>query len=51
MEIRQLTPEEIEEVSGGFVCGGLCVLGGIIAAVGLFSTGVSIGGSVYDATH
>jgi hypothetical protein len=50
-ELRPLNPSEINLVSGGFVCGGLCVLGGIVAGVGLFATGVAIGEKVYQATH
>lgn len=50
-EVRELTENEISEISGGFVCGGLCILGGIGAAVALFSAGVSVGEKLYQATR
>lgn len=43
--LRVLDREEVETVSGGFVCGGACVLGGIAAGVGLFSGGIAVGGA------
>lgn len=48
---RALTAAEIDEVSGGFVCAGFCVLGAIIAGVGLDATGVSIGKAWGQATR
>ena len=51
MQIRTLSDEEIEDVSGGFICAGLCVLGAIIAGVGLYATGVSIGKAWGSATR
>lgn len=48
-ELRVLEKSEIDNVSGGFVCGGLCVLGGIVGGIGLFTAGVSVGGTFYDA--
>lgn len=50
-ELRVLEQTEIDDVSGGFICGGFCVLGAIVAGVGLFATGASIGGSLYHATR
>lgn len=41
--MRTLDISEIQEVSGGFICGGACVLGGIVAGVGLFGGGIGIG--------
>ena len=38
LDIRELGSSEIDEVSGGFVCGGVCV-GAITAAI-IFSYGV-----------
>jgi hypothetical protein len=39
-ELRTLDPAEIDAVSGGFVCGGLCVAGAFAlgAAIGFFGT-------------
>ncbi|MFV0335800.1 MAG: hypothetical protein ACK5JR_17215 [Tropicimonas sp.] len=48
--LRPLDAREIDEISGGFICGGLCVLGGIIAGVGLYATGVTIGSAWGKAT-
>lgn len=42
-ELRPLSTDELNSVSGGFVCGGVCVLGAIAAGVGLFAAGVSVG--------
>lgn len=42
-ELRPLSADELNSVSGGFVCGGACVLGAIVAGVGLFAAGVSVG--------
>jgi hypothetical protein len=44
LDIIELNEMEVEEVSGG--CGGLCVLGAIIAGIGLYNAGVAAGGSV-----
>lgn len=41
--IYELDVNEIEEISGGIICGGACVLGAIVAGVGLFAGGVTIG--------
>lgn len=41
--IYELNVTEIKEVSGGFICGGACVLGAIVAGAGLFAGGVTIG--------
>jgi hypothetical protein len=50
-ELRTLSQAEIEDVSGGFVCAGLCVLGGIIASIGLFVSGVKVGEAIGKATN
>ncbi len=50
-ELRTLSQDEIDSVSGGFVCGGLCVLGGIIAGIGLFVSGIKVGEAVGKATN
>ncbi len=49
MEIRELTPNEIDYVSGGFICGGLCVLGGIAAGIGFFTGGYQVGSILREA--
>ena len=41
--LRVLDTRDIEEVSGGFVCGGLCVAGLAFGAGALFGSGVAIG--------
>ncbi|GAA0855142.1 class IIb bacteriocin, lactobin A/cerein 7B family [Aliiglaciecola litoralis] len=41
--MNQLTKTQLEQVSGGFICGGACVLGAIVAGVGLFTGGMAIG--------
>lgn len=41
--IRVLDTSEIDEVSGGFVCGGLCLAGAAFGAGALFGSGVAIG--------
>ncbi|NRA68960.1 MAG: hypothetical protein HRU19_31105 [Pseudobacteriovorax sp.] len=41
----QLDEQDIEKVSGGFVCGGLCVLGAISAGTVLFASGIKVGGA------
>lgn len=43
MNITELSEDEIAEVDGGFVCGGLCVAGAAFAAGALFGAGVAIG--------
>lgn len=50
-EIRILTEDEITDVSGGFACGGLCVLGAFGAAAGLGASSVAIGRAIGDATN
>lgn len=49
--IRVLDQNEIDGVSGGFVCGGLCVLGGFAAGVALYSGAVAIGSAWGKATN
>lgn len=49
-EIRILTEDEMNDVSGGFICGGLCVLGAFGAAVTLGASSVGIGVAVGNAT-
>lgn len=49
--IRSLDAREIDDVSGGFICGGLCVLGGIAAGVALYAGAVSIGQAWGNATR
>ncbi len=41
--ITVLEAGEIEEVSGGFVCGGLCIAGAAFVAGLVFGAGVSVG--------
>ena len=43
MGIFELTQNQIDDVSDGFVCSGLCVLRAIVAGAGIFTTGLSIG--------
>jgi lactobin A/cerein 7B family class IIb bacteriocin len=42
-ELRTLDQAEIEAVSGGFVCGGLCIAGVAFGAGLLFGSGVAVG--------
>ena len=44
--LRTLDIDEIRDVSGGFVCGGLCVLGGIGAGIAFFTGGVAVGQAI-----
>ena len=46
--MTELSQAEINEVSGGIICAGFCVLGGIIAGIGLFTAGVSVSGAFAD---
>ncbi|GGX57849.1 class IIb bacteriocin, lactobin A/cerein 7B family [Saccharospirillum salsuginis] len=41
--IAELDETEIEQVDGGFVCGGACIAGAAFAAGALFGAGVAIG--------
>ncbi|GAA0544774.1 hypothetical protein GCM10009098_10380 [Rheinheimera aquimaris] len=41
--MKELTLNQVEEVSGGFICGGLCIAGAAFAAGALFGAGVTIG--------
>jgi len=45
---RELSDFELESVSGGFVCGGLCIGGAIAGAIALVGGGVYIG---WKAAH
>ena len=49
-DIRTLSNEEINDVSGGFVCGGLCVLGALGGAVALGAGSIAIGEAIGNAT-
>ncbi|WP_262692670.1 hypothetical protein [Kordiimonas aestuarii] len=49
--ITVMSADEVEQVAGGFVCGGLCILGGIVAGVALFKTGIEIGKDLYTAVN
>ena len=42
--VRELTFNEITDVSGGFVCGGLCIAGAFVA-------GVAVGGAAVYVAH
>ena len=42
-DIQELTLDEIDEVNGGFVCGGLCIAGLAFGAGFLFGAGVGVG--------
>jgi lactobin A/cerein 7B family class IIb bacteriocin len=42
-ELRTLDPQEIDAVSGGFVCGGLCIAGSAFGAGLMFGSGVADG--------
>lgn len=46
-----LAQNDIQQVSGGFVCGGLCVLGAFAAGAGLMAAGVSIGQAIGKALN
>jgi len=39
----ELNMSEIDEVTGGFVCGGLCIAGAAFGAGLLFGSGLAIG--------
>ena len=41
--MNTLNETEINEVSGGFVCGGLCIAGAAFAAGALFGAGIAVG--------
>lgn len=47
----ELNEHEIDNVSGGFVCGGLCIAAGVVAAAGLLATGIQIGEAMHDASR
>lgn len=42
----ELNDTEMDRINGGLVCGGLCVLGAIVAGVGLLSGGVTLGAAL-----
>jgi lactobin A/cerein 7B family class IIb bacteriocin len=42
-EITELSQNEIDQVDGGFVCGGLCIAGAAFAAGALFGAGLVVG--------
>lgn len=48
-EMKVLTNDEIENVSGGFLCGGLCMLGAFGAGVALLGGGIAVGGALRKA--
>ncbi len=48
-DLRTLTSSEIDNVSGGFVCAGLCVLGAIIVGIGIVVSGMKIGQAAGEA--
>lgn len=39
----ELNMGELDEVTGGFICGGLCIAGAAFGAGLLFGTGLAIG--------
>ncbi|WP_237057299.1 hypothetical protein [Microbulbifer sediminum] len=49
--MKELTVVEATQVNGGFVCGGLCVIGAISAGIGFMTAGISIGAAVAKATN
>ncbi|GGX57843.1 hypothetical protein [Saccharospirillum salsuginis] len=51
MDMVELDKSEIEQVDGGFVCGGLCVLGGISAGIGFLVAGITVGEKLNEATQ
>ena len=51
MNIQVLSHDEVAKVSGGFVCGGVCIIGGIVAGVALFKTAIEIGKDLYTALN
>lgn len=42
-QVRELEFREIDDVSGGFVCGGVCVGIAIVGAVALLGGGIYVG--------
>lgn len=42
-QFRELSADELDLVGGGFVCGGLCVVGLAFAAGVIFGAGVAVG--------
>lgn len=43
ISIRVLDTDEIDDVSGGFICGGLCIAGAAFGAGALVGSGFAIG--------
>jgi lactobin A/cerein 7B family class IIb bacteriocin len=43
-KMYKLTVQELNEVNGGIICGGACIVGVVIAGVGL---GVAIGDRIW----
>lgn len=41
--LRVLSAHEVGDVSGGFICGGLCIAGVALGAGALFGSGVVVG--------
>lgn len=41
--LRPLNQDEIDQVSGGFICGGLCMAGVGLGAGALFGSGIAFG--------
>ncbi|NRA68958.1 MAG: class IIb bacteriocin, lactobin A/cerein 7B family [Pseudobacteriovorax sp.] len=40
---NELDEQQLKEVNGGFVCGGLCIAGAAFAAGALFGGGIAVG--------
>lgn len=50
-QIMELNEQQLDQVDGGFVCGGLCVLGGISAGIAFLTAGITVGEKLHDATQ
>lgn len=46
---KELTSNELITIEGGFICGGLCLVG--LAAGAAFLTGVTIGIDLYENSN
>lgn len=42
----ELSTADLDQVNGGFICGGACVLSAIVIGVGLLGSGVTIGAAL-----
>lgn len=43
MNTYELMNDQVETISGGFICGGLCIAGAALGAGLLFGSGLAVG--------